>query len=133
MTKPIKNGKITFGFHAPLNNGSLHQGVDFAVPVGTPVYAAADGKLLLANWGSYYGTHIVIYHPGFGYAVYAHLSKKNVSWFARFLKLGVKEGQLIGWSGATGNVTGPHLHFEIQGHKMWVHNAGNSPAPILFA
>lgn len=83
--------------------------VDFPVPSGTPVYAAADGVILEAGWGGAYGEHILIEHGDGSGSLYAHLS---------FLQHGVgttvTAGQLIGLSGNTGYSTGPHVHFEIR-------------------
>ena len=84
-----------------------HDGVDFALPIGTPVYAADSGKVILAGPGAY-GTTIVLLHP-WGQSYYGHLSSVSVS-----LNQEVTKGELIGYSGETGFVTGPHLHFGIR-------------------
>ncbi|QMU76166.1 peptidoglycan DD-metalloendopeptidase family protein [Streptacidiphilus sp. PB12-B1b] len=85
-----------------------HTGVDLAVPVGTPVHAVAAGTVVFARWGGDYGNLVKIRHADGDYSLYAHLSVFDV-------RLGdtVAAGTTIGRSGATGNVTGPHLHFEI--------------------
>lgn len=130
MALPIKNGKITFDYGEKYTSQSgRHKGVDFAVKVGTPVYAATDGVVkhagtngwgITRGWGSAYGIQIITSNSKFLdgtsglYSGYMHLSKVEV-------KRGqaVKKGQLIGYTGKTGNVTGPHLHFEIQKTRYW--------------
>ena len=92
-----------------------HSGIDIACPVGTPVYAAYGGRVEKAGWAvvagrSGYG--IVVRNPDGEAQYYGHLSNISVA-----RGRNVKQGQLIGYSGATGNVTGPHLHFET-----WVVN-----------
>lgn len=87
--------------------GDFHLGVDIAGPVGTPIYAAQGGKVIRASWFSTYGNCIDIQHPSGLVTRYAHLSSYNVS-----VGDTVKQGQVIAGMGATGNVTGPHVHFE---------------------
>lgn len=87
--------------------GDFHLGVDIAGPVGTPIYAAQGGKVIRASWFSTYGNCIDIQHPSGLVTRYAHLSAYNVS-----VGDTVKQGQQIAAMGATGNVTGPHVHFE---------------------
>jgi murein DD-endopeptidase MepM/ murein hydrolase activator NlpD len=86
-----------------------HTGVDFLVNTGTSVKAIANGQVVAAGWGGSYGYQVVIKHADGKYSQYAHLSAISV-------KVGQKvvEGQRIARSGATGNVTGPHLHFEVR-------------------
>ncbi|MBC9725926.1 peptidoglycan DD-metalloendopeptidase family protein [Streptomyces sp. TRM68367] len=86
-----------------------HTGVDFAVPTGTSVKAAAAGRVVSAGWGGSYGYEVVIRHDDGRYTQYAHLSAISV-------KTGqtVGAGQRIARSGSTGNSTGPHLHFEVR-------------------
>lgn len=86
-----------------------HTGVDFEVPVGTDVHAAADGEVVTAGAGGQYGKQIVIRHSNGLYSQYAHLSKISVAKGDK-----VSEGDVIAMSGNTGNSTGPHLHFEIR-------------------
>lgn len=108
--RPVKTGKITAGMY--YSSGKYHGAVDFGVSVGTPVYAAADGIVVTSTWGGSdsYGYYIKIKHYNNGlYTLYAHGS-------SLVAKVGqeVKQGQLIMYSGNTGNSTGPHLHFEVR-------------------
>ncbi|MFI6348477.1 transglycosylase family protein [Streptomyces sp. NPDC050560] len=86
-----------------------HTGVDFLVPTGTTVKSMAAGKVVAAGWGGSYGYQVVVRHADGKYSQYGHLSAISV-------KIGqsVVEGQRLARSGATGNVTGPHLHFEVR-------------------
>ncbi|MET9750202.1 MULTISPECIES: transglycosylase family protein [Streptomyces] len=86
-----------------------HTGVDFPVPTGTSVKSVAAGRVVSAGWGGSYGYQVVIRHGDGRYSQYAHLSAISV-------KAGqsVGVGQRLGRSGSTGNVTGPHLHFEVR-------------------
>lgn len=107
--RPVKTGKITAGMY--YSSGKYHGAVDFGVSVGTPVYAAADGIVVTSTWGGSdsYGYYIKIKHYNGLYTLYAHGS-------SLVAKVGqeVKQGQLIMYSGKTGNSTGPHLHFEVR-------------------
>jgi murein DD-endopeptidase MepM/ murein hydrolase activator NlpD len=88
---------------------ALHPGVDLAGAVGTPIFAANSGTVIFAGWNSYgYGYAVVLAHGAYT-TVYGHLSAVNVS-CGQF----VNAGQVIGAMGATGNASGPHLHFEIR-------------------
>ncbi len=101
--------------------GSMHHGIDIAVPTGTRVAAAAAGKVTTAGYSSSYGYLVVIDH-GNGYETrYAHNSKLLVKAGQR-----VTQGQIIALSGNTGRSTGPHLHFEIR-YK----NASRDPLQYL--
>ncbi|MGW2426400.1 M23 family metallopeptidase [Streptomyces sp. NPDC001709] len=86
-----------------------HTGVDFPVATGTEVHAVGNATVIEAGWGGRYGNNVVLKMSDGSYTQYAHLSRVDV-------KSGqaVKTGQVIGLSGATGNVTGPHLHFEAR-------------------
>ncbi|AYN38401.1 LysM peptidoglycan-binding domain-containing protein [Streptomyces dangxiongensis] len=90
-------------------SSGYHTGVDFVVPTGTPLKAVAAGTVVSAGWGGAYGNQVVIRLNDGYYAQYGHLSHLSVS-----AGQSVTPGQPIGLSGATGNVTGPHLHFEIR-------------------
>ena len=88
----------------------MHQGVDFAAPIGTPIFAAGNGTVSYKGSYKTYGNYLKIRHNSTYTTAYAHLSK-----FHKFIKLGVrvKQGQIIGYVGTTGRSTGPHLHYEI--------------------
>ncbi|MET8076498.1 peptidoglycan DD-metalloendopeptidase family protein [Streptomyces sp. NPDC005303] len=110
-TLPVSGATIGTGYRVA---GSMwasgyHTGVDFVVPTGTSLKAVAAGTVVSAGWGGAYGNQVVIKLNDGYYAQYAHLSQLSVS-----AGQTVTEGQQIGLSGATGNVTGPHLHFEIR-------------------
>lgn len=104
-------GRISgvFGSHRMLNGQprNAHRGVDFAGAVGTPVYAAGDGKVILADPDMYLTGQTVLIDHGYTLStVYVHMSETLV-------RAGdtVKKGQMIGRIGATGRATGPHLHW----------------------
>ncbi|MFJ4787182.1 peptidoglycan DD-metalloendopeptidase family protein [Streptomyces sp. NPDC088794] len=86
-----------------------HTGLDFPAPVGTPVHAVAGGSVSSVGTGGPYGNHIEISHGGGLSSLYAHMSKILVG-----LNQVVAQGQTVGKVGATGNVTGPHLHLEAR-------------------
>ncbi|MFZ9406508.1 MAG: M23 family metallopeptidase [Burkholderiaceae bacterium] len=94
-----------------------HQGVDFAAPTGTPVYAVADGKVLMASFYGGYGNLIILEHAGGYTTYYAHLSA-----YANGLEVGslVRRGDEIGAVGSTGRSTGPHLHFELRRNNVYI-------------
>lgn len=133
MASPVPSKfKITTVYRRPGKHWSCgyHTGVDFAVPTGTPIFAAKDGKVLEAKtkvtWGGSYGTAIVIDHGDGFRAIYAHLSKLEV-------KVGqqVTKGQQIGLSGNTGNSTGPHLHFEVRVSPWKYANKDANPELVI--
>lgn len=90
-------------------SSGYHTGVDFPVPTGTSVKAMASGTVVSAGWAGPYGYQIVIRHSDGKFSQYAHLSSLLVRGGQH-----VGGGQRIARSGATGNVTGPHLHFEVR-------------------
>jgi murein DD-endopeptidase MepM/ murein hydrolase activator NlpD len=107
-------------------NGT-HKGTDYAVPVGTPVTSWKDGVVSKEILDPGYGTAVMIDHADGHQSIYAHLSSKTVNAGDT-----VKAGQRIGKSGDTGNVTGPHLHFEIRkGKNNPVDTAGYTNASSL--
>ncbi|MGW5283864.1 M23 family metallopeptidase [Streptomyces collinus] len=110
-TLPVTGGTIGTGYHVPgsMWSSGHHTGVDFVVPTGTPVKAVAAGTVVSAGWGGAYGNQVVLRLGDGHYAQYGHLSRLSVS-----AGQSVTAGQQVGLSGATGNVTGPHLHFEIR-------------------
>jgi murein DD-endopeptidase MepM/ murein hydrolase activator NlpD len=99
----------TYAYSNGTNSTSLHYGIDFGVPTGTPVFACGDGKVVLTENRVTTGWTVIIEHlPGL-YSLYYHLDSYSV-------KVGqmVKEGQKIASSGSTGLATGPHLHWEVR-------------------
>jgi murein DD-endopeptidase MepM/ murein hydrolase activator NlpD len=106
--RPVSGGRRSQGIHG--NNG-----VDIAAAIGTPIYAAAEGTVLISKSGSWnggYGNYIVIKHSNGTQTLYGHMSVNLVSAGTR-----VSKGQQIGKMGSTGRSTGSHLHFEIRGGK----------------
>lgn len=105
---PISGGRKTQGLHG-------YNAVDYAIPVGSSLVAAASGEVVIAKttgWNGGYALYIVISHYNGTQTVYGHLSAVYVTPGQK-----VVQGQLIGLTGNTGNSTGPHLHFEIRGAK----------------
>lgn len=111
FTLPVSGATVGTPYHqsGSMWSSGYHTGVDFVVPTGTPLKAVAAGTVVSAGWGGAYGNQVVIKLNDGYYAQYAHLSQLSVS---AGQTVGV--GQQVGLSGATGNVTGPHLHFEIR-------------------
>lgn len=104
--RPIAGGVRTQGIHG-------YNGVDIAAPVGTPVLASAPGEVIIARdsgWNGGYGKYVVIRHDNGTQTLYSHESSVIVGVGQR-----VVQGQVIGYVGATGKATGPHVHFEIRG------------------
>ena len=98
-------------YSSRLYKGQAHNGMDIAAPIGTPVYAATDGRVVRVDYnGRYYqyGRYILIDHGNGLSTLYAHLSEAAIGSGAS-----VTKGQLIGYVGSTGFVTGPHLHFGV--------------------
>ncbi|MNO17563.1 Murein DD-endopeptidase MepM [compost metagenome] len=91
--------------------GKMHTGTDFAVPQGTSIHAADSGTVIVAEWWSGYGYTVVIDHGGGVWTLYGHIREGGIK-----VSVGerVSRGQTIAESGATGRVTGPHLHFEVR-------------------
>lgn len=114
FANPVKNSfRFTSGFgprRDPKTGGRrMHKGVDFAASTGTPIFATADGVVVHAGWSSGYGRLVKIQHE-FGIETrYAHLSGLNVKVGQR-----VSRGDRIGGMGASGRVTGVHLHYEVR-------------------
>ncbi|MFI5793593.1 peptidoglycan DD-metalloendopeptidase family protein [Streptomyces sp. NPDC051677] len=108
---PVAGATIGTGYHVAgsMWSSGYHTGVDFVVPTGTSLKAVGAGTVVSAGWGGAYGNQVVIKLADGYYAQYGHLSQLSVS-----AGQTVTAGQQIGLSGATGNVTGPHLHFEIR-------------------
>ncbi|MEX0298010.1 MAG: peptidoglycan DD-metalloendopeptidase family protein [Kordiimonas sp.] len=96
--------------HPVLGYRTMHTGTDFRARPGTPIMASGDGVIEMAARNGGYGKYIRIRHNGTYKTAYAHLSR-----YGKGIKKGrrVKQGQIIGYSGATGRVSGPHLHYEV--------------------
>ncbi|MGB3819489.1 peptidoglycan DD-metalloendopeptidase family protein [Achromobacter pulmonis] len=103
----------TFGMrmHPIHKTWTGHKGVDYAAPSGTPIHTTADGTVEFAGWQNGYGNVVIIKHHGKYSTLYAHQSR-----IAAGITKGTKvsQGQLIGYVGATGWATGPHLHYEFR-------------------
>ncbi|MGV3550490.1 M23 family metallopeptidase [Rhizobium sp.] len=122
IRNPVPQGRFTSSFgmrrHPILGYMRMHTGTDWAAPRGTPIIAAGDGIVLKAGWDKGgYGNQTMIQHPNGYVTSYNHQNgiAKNVTEGAR-----VKQGQVIGWVGSTGQSTGPHLHYEliVNGNKV---------------
>ena len=119
FTWPLATHTITAGWY--YSDGKLHRAIDLRAAVGTPVYAAEDGTVdWVQAWNGHstsgdqsYGNLVRIRHADYNggklQTLYAHLKESKVKYGQT-----VKEGELIGYSGNTGNSTGPHLHFEVR-------------------
>jgi murein DD-endopeptidase MepM/ murein hydrolase activator NlpD len=114
MRTPINGAKLSsrYGFriHPILGYNQMHQGTDFAAPIGTPVMASGAGTVEYSGWKGGYGKFISIRHSPVYQTNYAHLQD-----YAKGMKRGTKvqQGQVIGYLGSTGSSTGPHLHYEV--------------------
>lgn len=117
---PVEFSRISSRFskarlHPILHTVRAHKGVDFAAPTGTPIHAVADGKITYQGWKGGYGNVVIIQHDDKYSTVYGHMSRFNSK-----LKQGsrIKQGEVIGYVGATGYATGPHLHYEFRIHGV---------------
>jgi len=134
LRTPLDSTGVTSAFglrdHPVLGFTRMHQGVDFAAPIGTPVHAAADGEVAEIGFAGGYGRRIILRHPDGAETLYGHLSA-----FGLGLKPGdrVRQGSVIGLVGASGVVTGPHLHYEltVAGRKQNPAHARIAPASQL--
>lgn len=116
LRSPLEFSRISSGFsnarfHPVLKTWRAHRGIDYAAPTGTRVKAAADGVVAFAGWQGGYGNVVILQHHGQYSTVYGHLST-----FAKGLRKGqrVSQSDIIGYVGATGMATGPHLHYEFR-------------------
>ena len=106
------------GRNSPGGIGSTnHKGVDIGTPMRTPILAAKSGTVTWASWNGGYGECVIIYHGKGNSTLYGHLDNGAYN-----VKVGdtVRQGDVIAWSGTTGNSTGPHLHFGIKENDTWV-------------
>ncbi|WP_158626105.1 M23 family metallopeptidase [Arsenicitalea aurantiaca] len=122
IRRPLEGGgrlSSRFGYrvHPIFKTRRLHTGTDFAARAGTPIFAAGDGTVGRAQWVSGYGRYVEIEHVNGFETAYAHMSRiaDGISPGTR-----VRQGQIIGYVGSTGNSTGNHLHFEIKVNGRFV-------------
>lgn len=113
LRTPLNAARITSGFgmrrHPIMGYSKMHRGVDFGARSGTPIMAAGDGVVAFRGWRGGYGNYVQIQHNGTYSTAYGHMSRfANIRKGAR-----VKQGQIIGYVGSTGQSTGPHLHYEV--------------------
>lgn len=129
LRTPIDGAKITSGFgmrlHPILGYTRMHKGVDFGAPVGTPIYAAGNGTIVDIGMRNGYGNYVRVKHNDTYSTAYAHISR-----FAAGMHKGehVKQGEVIAYVGATGEATGPHLHYEVL-----INNQQVNPATVKVA
>ena len=109
------SGQLIWPANGPVSSpfgprwGRLHAGIDIPLSEGTPLRASDSGRVALAGWVGGYGNYTCIQHTSSMSTCYAHQSRLGTS-----VGASVKQGQVIGYSGNTGNSTGPHLHFEVR-------------------
>jgi murein DD-endopeptidase MepM/ murein hydrolase activator NlpD len=122
LKSPLKYSRIssTFShrrFHPILKTYRPHLGVDYAAPAGTPIRSIGDGKIAFAGWKSGYGRYIKIKHNNTYASTYGHLKS-----FAKGIQRGkhVRQGDVIGYVGATGLATGPHLDFRLLKNEQFI-------------
>ena len=137
LRAPLNVLRVTSGYgwriHPVLNVWKFHTGVDYGAPIGTPVYAIANGVVTFQGWGDAYGLWINVRHENGTESRYSHLSRILVKKGQR-----VSQREVIGLIGSTGRSTGPHLFFEIitQGKRIdptkvkLVKNPASIPSPL---
>ena len=131
MNYPLKNYIVTQKFGETITDPQGHTGIDLWQPIGTPVYAIEGGDIMMAGvinnayGNTAYGKCVLINHLNGYYSFYAHLATVLVT-----RGMSVLAGAQIGTVGDTGNVTGPHLHFEIRTNPNW--NRSNFIDPEKF-
>ena len=122
---PLDSIRMTSDFgmrwHPVLGGMREHDGVDLGAPVGTPIYATADGVVGRASWFGGYGLCVELEHGGDLETRYGHMSRLNVAPGQM-----VHKGDVIGFVGATGRTTGPHLHYEVR-----IAGAAVNPLPYM--
>lgn len=114
LRTPIEFARVTSGFgtrrHPVLNRIRMHRGVDYAAPIGTPIFAAGAGRVSFAGWQGGFGRTVILDHGNGITTLYAHMSR-----LGRY-RVGqrVAQGTTIGYVGMSGLATGPHLHYEFR-------------------
>lgn len=111
-TEPVVYTRISspFGYrvHPVLHTVSMHTGIDYAAPTGTPIKATADGEVIFKGWKGGYGNTVMIRHANGVETLYGHMSAFSPA------DGRVRAGEVIGFVGTTGRSTGPHLHYEAR-------------------
>jgi murein DD-endopeptidase MepM/ murein hydrolase activator NlpD len=122
LKKPLRYNYISSGFNRkrkhPIMGGiEPHLGIDYAAPIGTPVWAAADGIVDSVGWVEGYGKQVVLRHPNGYMSYYSHLSKYGLG-----IRVGkrVEQKQIIGYVGSTGFSTGPHLDYRLTKNGLFI-------------
>jgi murein DD-endopeptidase MepM/ murein hydrolase activator NlpD len=122
LAAPVKYSRISSRytnarFHPILHESRPHWGVDYAAPIGTPVWSVSDGEVVFDGWSGGFGRTVRVKHANGYVSCYGHLSR-----FARGLRVGqrVAQKQLIGYVGMSGLATGPHLDFRLQHNGQYV-------------
>jgi len=121
LRTPMDASHVTSGFgmreHPILGYSAMHTGVDFGAPMGTPILAAGNGKVVMAGFNGGYGLYVKLQHTADIGTGYGHMSRLGPG-----IKPGVtvRQNQVIGFVGMTGMATGPHLHYEFYrgGHPV---------------
>lgn len=122
LKMPLRFNYISSGFnrnrrHPIMGGVHPHLGIDYAAPIGTPVWAVADGVVDSAGWAEGFGKQVVIRHPNGYMSYYSHLSK-----YGPGIKVGkrVEQKQIIGYVGSTGFSTGPHLDYRLTKNGQFI-------------
>ncbi len=122
LKMPLRFNYISSGFnrkrrHPIMGGVHPHLGIDYAAPTGTPVWAVADGIVVLCGWVEGYGKQVVLRHPNGYMSYYSHLSK-----FGPGVKVGkrIEQKQIIGYVGSTGFSTGPHLDYRLSKNNQFI-------------
>jgi murein DD-endopeptidase MepM/ murein hydrolase activator NlpD len=115
LLSPVDGARISSRFaskrmHPVLGYSRAHLGIDFAAPIGTPIYASGDGVITFVGWKGGYGKMVSIRHNSEFATNYGHMSR-----YSKSAKIGtrVKQREIIGYIGITGLSSGPHLHYEL--------------------
>ena len=113
LVHPLGDASVSSRFggrmHPVLAERHHHSGIDLPCPMRTPVRSLAEGRVIQVKRDAGYGKYVIVFHGNGWSTVYAHLSLQSVSVGDR-----LKAGDVLGLAGATGRVTGPHLHFELR-------------------